>query len=35
MAIEEVTVRARSNGQGDRHIIWIAVRPGGTGVRPL
>jgi len=35
MAIEEVTVRARSNGKGDRHTIWIAVRPGGTGNRPL
>jgi len=35
MAIEEVTVRARSNGKGDRHTIWIAERPGGTGVRPL
>nr|WP_314260729.1 hypothetical protein [uncultured Devosia sp.] len=35
MAIEEVTVRARSNGKGDRHTIWIAVTPGGARERPL
>lgn len=26
--VEEVEVRARSNGKGERHTIWIATRPG-------
>ncbi len=26
--VEEVVVRARSNGKGPRHIIWFAVKPG-------
>ncbi|MGL4542389.1 MAG: spermidine synthase [Polymorphobacter sp.] len=26
-AVEEVVVRARSNGKGPRHIIWFATRP--------
>jgi spermidine synthase len=30
MAIEQVTVRARSNGRGERHTIWFATRPGGS-----
>lgn len=30
MTIEEVTVRARSNGKGERHTIWFATRPGKT-----
>ena len=25
-AVEEVAVRARSNGKGPRHVIWLAVR---------
>lgn len=28
MAIDEITVRARSNGKGERHTIWFATRPG-------
>jgi tRNA U34 5-methylaminomethyl-2-thiouridine-forming methyltransferase MnmC len=24
---EEVAVKARSNGKGPRHVIWLAVRP--------
>ena len=28
MAVEEVVVRARSNGKGDRHTLWFATRPG-------
>lgn len=28
MAVEEITVRARGNGKGERHTIWIATRPG-------
>ena len=27
-AVEEVQVRARSNGKGAKHTIWFAVRPG-------
>lgn len=27
-AVEEAKVRARSNGQGARHVIWIATRTG-------
>ncbi len=26
-AVEEVEVRARSNGKGPRHMIWLATRP--------
>ena len=29
MAIEEVSVRARSSGKGGRHLIWFATRTGG------
>jgi spermidine synthase len=29
LAVEEVTVRARSNGKGPRHVIWFAARPAG------
>ncbi|MDB5541009.1 MAG: hypothetical protein JWQ89_2736, partial [Devosia sp.] len=25
-AIEEVAVRARSNGKGPRHVIWFATK---------
>jgi spermidine synthase len=28
-AVEEVAVRARSNGKGPRHVIWFARKPGG------
>ena len=28
MAVDEVVVRARSNGKGDRHTLWFATRPG-------
>jgi len=28
MLVEEVTVRAHSNGKGERHTIWFATRPG-------
>lgn len=34
MAVEEVTVRARNNGKGDRHTIWFATRPGGKPPKP-
>ncbi len=27
-AVEEVAVRARSNGKGPRHVIWFATRTG-------
>ena len=27
-AVEEVQVRARSNGKGAKHTIWFAVSPG-------
>jgi spermidine synthase len=26
-AVDEVSVRARSNGKGPKHVIWFAVRP--------
>ena len=26
-AVDEVAVRARSNGKGPRHVIWLATRP--------
>jgi len=26
-AVEEITVRARSNGKGPRHVIWFATKP--------
>ncbi|WP_176594056.1 spermidine synthase [Sphingobium sp. EM0848] len=29
LAVDEVVVRARSNGKGPRHIIWFATRRGG------
>jgi spermidine synthase len=32
-AIEELRVAARSNGRGARHVIWIAVKPGGAKPR--
>jgi spermidine synthase len=28
-AVEEIAVRARSNGKGPRHVIWFARKPGG------
>ena len=28
-AVDEVVVRARSNGKGARHVIWFAVKPDG------
>ncbi len=28
--VEQITVRARSNGKGPRHIIWFAARPGAV-----
>lgn len=28
MTVEEITIRARSNGKGERHTIWFATRPG-------
>ena len=34
MNVEEVVVRARSNGKGERHTIWIATRPGGSAPGP-
>lgn len=29
MPVDQVTVRARSNGKGDRHTLWFATRAGG------
>ncbi|UZW53997.1 spermidine synthase [Sphingobium sp. JS3065] len=29
LSVEEVVVRARSNGKGPRHIIWFATKRGG------
>jgi hypothetical protein len=26
--VDEVAVRARSNGKGARHVIWFAKKPG-------
>lgn len=34
LTVEEVEVRARSNGKGERHTIWIATRPGGKQTSP-
>lgn len=28
MQVDQITVRARSNGKGDRHTLWFATRPG-------
>lgn len=28
MQVDEITVRARPNGKGDRHTLWFATRPG-------
>jgi hypothetical protein len=27
-AVEQVRVRARSNGKGAQHVIWFATKPG-------
>lgn len=29
-SVEEVVVRARSNGKGPRHVIWFATKPGSA-----
>ncbi len=34
-AVETVTVRARSNGKGPKHVIWFARVPNSTGARSV